>query len=124
MHAIAETDDLAQKIGPMTEALEDARHLLSAGLGPPLVVGFGNIAGCVRVFDEADLCFWMSQGLSKRLRSSKRVAHDFALKQRRVVQNAFSIGVAGRLQHNPPVTVFASDALPIKVLQQGDGVFS
>ena len=117
MHAIAETDDLAQKIGPMTEALEDARHLLSAGLGPPLVVGFGNIAGCVRVFDEADLCFWMSQGLSKRLRSSKRVAHDFALKQRRVVQNAFSIGVAGRLQHNPPVTVFASDVLTIKVLQ-------
>jgi hypothetical protein len=60
---MAETDDVAQKIGPMTEALEDARHLLAAGLAPPLVVSLGNVAGSVCVFDEADLCFWMSQDL-------------------------------------------------------------
>jgi hypothetical protein len=32
-------------------------------LAPPLVVSLGNVAGSVRVFDEADLCFWMSQDL-------------------------------------------------------------
>jgi hypothetical protein len=63
VHRIAETHHLAQKIGPMAEALQNARHLLAAGLAPPLVVDFGNVAGCVCVFDEADLCFRMSQGL-------------------------------------------------------------
>jgi hypothetical protein len=63
VHRIAEIDDVAQKIGSMTEALEDARHLLAAGLASPFVVGFGNVAGSVCIFDETYLCFWMSQDL-------------------------------------------------------------
>lgn len=72
VHRIAETHDLAQKIRPMTEALEDARHLLPAGLAPPLVVDFGDVAGSIRVFDEADLRFWMSHCSSVRASASAR----------------------------------------------------
>jgi hypothetical protein len=79
VNCIAETHHLAQKIRPMTEAFENARHLLPAGLAPPLVVDLGNVAGRVRVFDEADLCFWMSHGLQQSLRSLQESSTSLVL---------------------------------------------
>ena len=77
VHRIAEAHHFARKIRPVTEALEDARHLLPPGLAPPLVVDFGDIAGSICVFDEADLCSWMNHSSSVRgLRSCTRVAQQ------------------------------------------------
>jgi hypothetical protein len=66
VHSVTETHNFTQKIGPVTEAFENAGHLLAARLAPPFVVGFGDVAGSVRVFDKADFCFWMSHGLQQK----------------------------------------------------------
>ena len=63
MDGIAEANDFAQKIGPVTEALEDARHLLPARLAPPLVICFCDVACSIGVFNEDYLCFWMGHCL-------------------------------------------------------------
>ena len=52
---VAELHDLAEKVGPVTEAFEYAWHLLTAGVGTPLVIHLGDFTGCIRVFDECDL---------------------------------------------------------------------
>jgi hypothetical protein len=49
---VTETHHFPQKIGTMTEALQDARHLLAAGLGAPFVVDLRYFAGGVRIFDH------------------------------------------------------------------------
>ena len=54
VHRVTEAHHLAQKIRPMTETLEDAGHLLTTGVGAPLVVDRCNLAGCVRVFHYID----------------------------------------------------------------------
>jgi len=54
---IAEFHDLAQKVGTMTETLQNAWHLLAAGFGAPLVVNLGYFPRCIAVFDELDLGF-------------------------------------------------------------------
>ena len=55
MHRVAELHYLAQEVGAMAEALQNARHLLTARLGAPLVVDLGHFAGRVFILNELDL---------------------------------------------------------------------
>ena len=57
VHGVAELHHLAQEIGTMAEALQNARHLLPAGLRAPFVIDLGDFAGRVLVFNELDLGF-------------------------------------------------------------------
>lgn len=62
MHRIPKFHHIMQKVGPMTEALENAGHVLPARFRAPLVVHFGNIAGSVPVFNELDFGCLVSHG--------------------------------------------------------------
>jgi hypothetical protein len=62
VHNVAKLEDLAQEIGPMTEALEDTRQLFPARFATPLVVYGSDIARCVGIFDDLDLGFGVSHG--------------------------------------------------------------
>lgn len=62
MNRVAESENFAQKIGPVAETLQDARHLLPAGFLAPLVVDRGYIAGRVSVFNDPDFGFGVSHG--------------------------------------------------------------
>jgi hypothetical protein len=55
VHRIAKLHDVAQKVRPMTEALQNARHLLAARFRAPLVVDLGDVARRVHVFNQLDL---------------------------------------------------------------------
>lgn len=59
---IAELHHVMQKIRPVAEALQNARHLLAARLGTPLVVDFGDIAGRIHVFNQLYLRRILSHG--------------------------------------------------------------
>jgi hypothetical protein len=60
MNRVAEADNVTQKIGPMTEAFQNARHLLTAGLLPPLIVNRRNFSRRVGVFNQFDFGFAVS----------------------------------------------------------------
>lgn len=51
---VAELDDVAEEVGAMAEAFEDAGDVGSARFGAPGVVDFGEFAGGVGVFNEVD----------------------------------------------------------------------
>jgi hypothetical protein len=48
---VAELDHLAKKIRPMAHALQNARHLLPAGLRPPFVVNGSHLACGVSILN-------------------------------------------------------------------------
>jgi hypothetical protein len=52
VNCITEGDHFPQKVGPVAETLEDARHLLPAGFRAPRFIDLGDFAGGSRVFDE------------------------------------------------------------------------
>jgi hypothetical protein len=56
MHRIAELHHIAEEIGPVAEALQNAGHLLSTRLLPPLIVDGGDFARRVCVFNQPNLC--------------------------------------------------------------------
>ncbi len=71
MHHVAEPHHFAQKVGPVAEALQDAGHLLAAGLGTPFLIDAGHFAAGVLVFDQADLGRVIGhRGLGLAMRSS------------------------------------------------------
>jgi hypothetical protein len=55
MNCVAKPHHLAEKVGTMAKAFENARHSLPAGFASPLIVDNGHIAGCIRVFNELNL---------------------------------------------------------------------
>jgi hypothetical protein len=55
MHGVTEAQDLAKKIRTMTEALQDAGHLLPAGLLAPFIVHGCYFASRVCILNEVDL---------------------------------------------------------------------
>jgi hypothetical protein len=71
MYRVAEAHDIAQKIGSMAEAFENARHLLTARVRAPLVVYLRNFTGGVSILNYFDL------GL--RIWHARRLAYVLAL---------------------------------------------
>jgi hypothetical protein len=57
VNGVAELENIAQEVGAMAEAFQDAGKLLASGLETPLVVHSGYVAGCVGVFNDLDLRF-------------------------------------------------------------------
>jgi hypothetical protein len=57
MDRVAEFDHIAQEIGAVAEALQNAGHLFAARLGAPFVVDLGHFASGVAIFDELDFGF-------------------------------------------------------------------
>jgi len=57
MDRVAEFHHVAQKVGAMAEALQNARHLLAARFGAPFVVDLGDFSGGIAIFDELDFGF-------------------------------------------------------------------
>ena len=52
MHRVAKFHHIAQKIRPMTEALQNAGHFLASGFRAPLLVDLGDIARRVHIFNQ------------------------------------------------------------------------
>jgi hypothetical protein len=57
MNRVAEFDHVAQEVGSVAEALQNAGYFLSARLGTPFVVDRGHFASGVAIFDELDFGF-------------------------------------------------------------------
>lgn len=57
MNRVAEFDHVAQEVGAVAEALQNAGHFLPARLGSPFVVDRGHFASGVAIFDELDFGF-------------------------------------------------------------------
>jgi len=55
MQCVGKLDDLPQKIGPRSEAFDDARNLASSRSDTPEVVSCCSVAGGFLVFDDFDL---------------------------------------------------------------------
>jgi hypothetical protein len=55
MDRVAKLHDIAKKIGPVAEALQNSRHLLSARLLPPFVIDGCHVASGIGVLDHPDL---------------------------------------------------------------------
>jgi hypothetical protein len=55
MNPVTELDDVPQKVRPVAEALEDARHLLAARLCAPKRVDLGHLASSVLIFNQGNL---------------------------------------------------------------------
>ena len=51
---IRELDDLTQKVGPRTKALDDAGYLLPTRSGTPEIVRSSSLSGGLVVFDDTD----------------------------------------------------------------------
>jgi hypothetical protein len=102
MHGVTEAHHFAQKIGPMTETLEDPGHLLTTGVGAPFVVDRCDLAGCIRVFHYINFRLVITHGLQ----------HILARPDRRWKSSG-----AGTLEHQAHVPVFTGNSLAIKVFQ-------
>jgi hypothetical protein len=63
MDSVAEAHHLTQEIWSMAETLEDAGHLLTAGVCSPIVVDLRDLAGGVSVFNNADFCLRIAHKL-------------------------------------------------------------
>jgi hypothetical protein len=57
MNRVAEFDHIAQEVGSVAEAFQNAGDFLSARLGTPFVVDRGHFASGVAIFDELDFGF-------------------------------------------------------------------
>lgn len=57
VNSVAEFDHIAQEVGAVAEALQNAGYFLSARLGTPFVVDRGHFASGVAIFDELDFGF-------------------------------------------------------------------
>jgi hypothetical protein len=100
MDRIAEAHDLPQEIGTMAKALENAGHLLAARMGAPFVIYLRDLASRVRILDQIDFCL--------------RVGHGSRWPKISIII----------LDHQALVAHFARNSLPVKILQQGDGILS
>jgi len=75
MDSIAEFHHVAQEIGPMTEALQDTRHLLPSGFRAPLVVNLGDLSGRIGIFNQLDLGFVVCHGSANLCANYSGVYH-------------------------------------------------
>ena len=98
VHRIAEFNDMSQEVRAMAEALENAGHLLTAGVRAPFVVYLRNLAGGVSILNHFDL------GL--RVWHARRLAYLLPL------------------YHQALVADLTGDSFPVKIFQQWNGVFS
>jgi hypothetical protein len=62
VHRIAEAHNLAQKIGAMAKAFENARHLLASRMGAPFVVYLRDLARRVSILNHLDFCLCVRHG--------------------------------------------------------------
>jgi hypothetical protein len=76
VNRIAELNHVTKEIGTMTEAFQNAGHLLAARLGAPLVVDLGYFTRCITVFDEFDLSFVVRHGHGRFAMNSLGIYHD------------------------------------------------
>ena len=107
----------------MTEALEDARHLLAAGLCAPFLVDLRYLAGCVSIFNDVDFGLRIGHNLRPRLKCNwKRLAYLYPPKQR-LMKRLNSFGEMP-LKHQVLISNFASDPLATEIFEQWDRVFS
>jgi hypothetical protein len=98
MHRVAEAHYLAQKIRPMAEALENARHLPAARVRAPLVVYLRDLTSGVRILNYVDL------GL--RVCHARRLAYRL------------------ELYHQALVADLTGDPFPVKIFEEWNGVLS
>jgi hypothetical protein len=59
MDGVSQFDDATQKVRPRSEALDDARNLLSPRPGSPKVVSGSRFSGGFRVFNDPDFRGWL-----------------------------------------------------------------
>jgi len=64
VHRVAELHDLAKKVGPVAEALQNARHLLPTGFPTPFVVDGSHVASRIGIFNQFDLGLFVAQAQS------------------------------------------------------------
>ena len=62
VHSVAELHDIAKKVRPVTEALQNARHLLPAGFLTPFVIDGSHIASRIGVFNQLDFGLFVIHG--------------------------------------------------------------
>jgi hypothetical protein len=107
----------------MAETLEDTRHLLTAGVCAPLVVDLRDLAGGVRIFNDADFRFRIAHKLLTGCsRNGRRLAHPS--KPKRAVNKTTRTLGSAPLEHQTLIVVFTSNSLAIKIFEQRDGIFS
>jgi len=61
VHRVAELDDFTKKVGPVTEALQNARHLLPAGFLTPFVIDGSHVTSRFGILNQLDLGFFVTQ---------------------------------------------------------------
>src|SRR6266567_740233 len=117
VNRIAEFDHVAQEVGAVAEALQNAGHLLSARLGTPFVVDRGHFASGVAIFDQLDFGFV--------------VGVDHALFLRSIPQYSTTDGrrtstsrCTGNLEDKTLVVLLQGNALTVEVLEEGDRIFA
>jgi len=54
VHRVTELHHVAKKVGPVTEALQNPRHLLPAGFLTPLVIDRSHVASSIGIFNQLD----------------------------------------------------------------------
>jgi hypothetical protein len=116
VNRIAKLHHVVQKVRPMTEALQNARHLLAARFCAPLVVDLRNLAGRFSVFDKPDLRRIFCHREGKRIGTTISRSISAQISAERLS--------ARGLQHQTHVVLFARDPLPIQILEQGNGVLT
>jgi hypothetical protein len=62
VYRVAELHHVAKKVGPVTEALQNPRHLLPAGFLTPLVIDYGHVASSIGVFNQLNFGLFVIHG--------------------------------------------------------------
>jgi hypothetical protein len=62
VHRVTELHNIAKKVGPVTEALQNTRHLLPAGFLTPLIVDGSHFASRIGIFNQLDLGLFVFHG--------------------------------------------------------------
>jgi hypothetical protein len=62
VHCVAEFHHVVKKVGPVTEALQNPRHLLPTGFLTPLVIDCGHVASSIGIFNQLDFGLFVIHG--------------------------------------------------------------
>jgi hypothetical protein len=117
MDCVAELDHIAQEVGTMAEALQDAGNLLPARLGTPLVIDSGHFASGIAIFDQLD--FGLVAGFSHAF-FLQGIPH-YITTISRTHQPRDRSGIS---ENQTPVVLLESDPLAIKILKKGNCMFA
>jgi hypothetical protein len=117
MNRVAEFDHIAQEVGTVAEALQNAWHFLSARLGSPFVVDNGHVASGVAIFDELDFGFVVGVDHALFLRSIPQYSTMAG-------RDTSTPGCTGNLENKALVVLLQGNALAVKVLEKGNRIFA